>query len=250
MSRPRGKLASKSLSGDLPLFDSPSAPPAAPPAPAPPSPPRAAPVSSPLAAAAPASNSQLTVHDQSGNGRHLHDLPVPAREVLGYPLRFLEPLTTHTQLAATLVCEVVTSARLKLLGQHVVFTTSKPAYVVAREKRWPAFVGREFALLALAVEHDRLEPRRFAEWLERKAGDASMRIDGAMAMGDLGAEEVERITPKGWAVERVLAELGLRLLAVGTGAELPGPLAVAQEKPAAAEQPLEPNEPSDTRGAA
>jgi hypothetical protein len=234
MSRPRGKLASKSLSGDLPLFDSPSAPPAAPPAPAPPSPPRAAPVSSPLAAAAPASNRQLTVHDQSGNGR----------------LRVLEPLTTHTQLAATLVCEVVTSARLKLLGQHVVFTTSKPAYVVAREKRWPAFVGREFALLALAVEHDRLEPRRFAEWLERKAGDASMRIDGAMAMGDLGAEEVERITPKGWAVERVLAELGLRLLAVGTGAELPGPLAVAQEKPAAAEQPLEPNEPSDTRGAA
>jgi hypothetical protein len=75
-----------------------------------------------------------------------------------------------------------------------------------------------------------------------------------MAIGDVA----EALPARSWTVERVLAELGLRLLAVGTGAELPGPLAVSDLGAALhpdarlGEQRSEPSEPaaSELQGSA
>lgn len=147
----------------------------------------------------------------------LEQLPEAVREVNAYPLRHLATLGGLTRVPITLVCEVVTSSRIKLLGQLVVMTTSQPAYTVARAKGLPIFLGRELFWLALGVEHDRIEPHHFGEWLVRKAADPQFRIDGPVAVGDITGP----IDPKSWSCERVFRELGLRLVAVGVNAETP-----------------------------
>jgi hypothetical protein len=183
---------------------------AADPLPAPPPPP-APPPGAPIAPKATAAASAPVVAIVPP----LAELSLPMREVLDFPLRFIAQLPLPT----TLVCEVVASGRLKLLGTLVVLTTAKEAYVAARAKRLPTFIGREMGWLALGVEHDRIGPSDFARWLERKVAESEWRIDGQVALGELGSTET--LAPKNWPTGRVLHELGLRLVAVGTGSETP-----------------------------
>ncbi len=130
-------------------------------------------------------------------------------EVNGYPLRLLAQLPVGC--TATLVCRVFET------GARVVLTTARAAYARARELGLPTFVGGELGLLALAAEHDRAGPAQVRTWLERKREVPTWKLDGHVAIGDVH----EALAPKGWNVERVLAVLGMDLIAVGAGDEVP-----------------------------
>lgn len=160
------------------------------------------------------------------------EVPTAVAEVLGFPLRQLEPLARLTCVPFTLVCEVVTTSKLKLYGQLVVVTTSRDAHNVARAKGLPIFLGGELPLIALAVEHDRASHAQMAMWLERKLAEPRWRVDEAVTR-DLG-DVAGTLEPQNWPTGRVLHELGLRLLAVGTGSETP-----VFGEPAAESAPLE-----------
>lgn len=141
------------------------------------------------------------------------DVPTAVREVLGYPLRLLSGLP----LPSTLLCR-----REGAPGawQLVVLTTSRTAYVAARERGVAAFVGGEFELLALSTEHDRAPPVEVSKWLDRKVADPDWRLAGGSAIGQLA----ERPRSRGWTVAAVLRALDMQLLAVSTGDELPAGL--------------------------
>lgn len=137
---------------------------------------------------------------------------IAVREVLGLQARF----TPALPLSTTLLCQ---RGPLTADPTPLCITTSRAAYVVARERGWDVLVGGELAALVVAVEHDRAGPGELAQWCARKRADQQWRLTYEVAVG-LAAEP---LVTRGWSVGRVLAVLGLELLGVGAADEVPAP---------------------------
>lgn len=124
----------------------------------------------------------------------LRPLPIQLHEVLGFNARYLAALP----LPATLLCSQAHG------GERLALQTAASAPEVAGAL---AFVGPELAALILAAENERANAAVLAIWCARKAAEARWRLTQVEAIGGLG----EKPAPRGWAVERVLWALGLRL---------------------------------------
>ncbi len=136
--------------------------------------------------------------------------PFAVREVLGLQARWICALPLST----TLLCR-----RGPLCADPTLLciTTSRAAYVLARERGWDVFVGGELVALSVAVEHERAGPGELAHWCLQKRADPQWRLTYEVAVGLVA----EALQARGWTVGQVLTVLDLELMGVGTADEVP-----------------------------
>ena len=141
-------------------------------------------------------------------------LPVGMREVLGFVASRLVELPSAT----TLVCFTVATDRT------IVVTTSWPAFVAARARGVPRMVGSEWVAFVRSVEQDRVWPADVDRLIQGKLQYAEHRFFDRDLIGT--------VEPEHWTIERVLRRVGLELLDVRVGDELPaGLVSVANDGP-------------------
>lgn len=119
--------------------------------------------------------------------------------------------------------------RRRQSGQLAIITTARAVYAAARDRGLPVFVGTEVEWMALAAEHDRAWPLQFESWCARKAESPGWKLEYPAAMGGVRDDA----PPLGWSTLRVLNRLGLELLSVSLGTDMPPELggAVASQGP-------------------
>lgn len=144
------------------------------------------------------------------DGDHLAEraLNIVAREFLELPVRLLVALPLST----TALC------RAEGVEVPIVITTAQKAYVAARKRRWPVFLGSELAAIALAAEHGRLVPVDLVRWCDRKAEDPGWKLTEAAAHG-LGEVVGRSLASRGWKFGSVLRAASVEVLDVIAGAE-------------------------------
>jgi hypothetical protein len=149
--------------------------------------------------------------------------PIAVGELLEYDPRLISALPLPT----TLVC------RRQDGGGVLVVTTSRVAYEAARAAKVPAFVGGEIDALTISAENERGTPAMCARWCELKVANHGWRLSVEIAMAGVLPDPR---APK-WRLRHVLWTLGLQLIAVGCGDEVPAELAAecSQKLTAAAE---------------
>lgn len=136
------------------------------------------------------------------------ELPIAVRELLDFNPRYI----TGLPLATTLVC------RRQDGGGGLVITTSRVAHEAARRAGVPVFVGSEIEAIVTAAENERGTPAACAQWCEQKALNPGWRLSVEAALGGVRVDG----GPKTWPLRHVLWVLGLELVAVGCGDEVPG----------------------------
>lgn len=109
--------------------------------------------------------------------------------------------------------------RIRLGAEAWHVSTSQPAYTALRARGTIVLLASELMALAHAAEAGRASRVWLAEWLARKAGTPSLRLDQAEALGGVAGDGAAR---RPWALGRVLYAYGCTLdgWAVGDGLEL------------------------------
>jgi hypothetical protein len=102
----------------------------------------------------------------------------------------------------------------------MVITTSRVAYEAARAAKVPAFVGGEIDALTISAENERGTPATCAHWCELKSANHGWRLSVDIAMSGVLPDPR---APK-WRLRHVLWTLGLELLDVGCGDDIPAQL--------------------------
>jgi len=136
------------------------------------------------------------------------EVPIALREVLGFEARLLLELPAAT----TLVC------RTTRTEQTVVVTNARAVYAAARARDLPAIVGGEWAALVRSTEQDRVWPADVEQLIERKLKQPDVRIRF------FDRDLIGTVEPEHWTTARVLRRVGLELLDVGVGDEIPAAL--------------------------
>lgn len=125
-----------------------------------------------------------------------------------FPARWVFALPEPT----TLLCTGVSAA-----PGTVLFGSARVALARARRKGVPAFDAEEWSHLVGAVENSRGTLGHHLRWYRAKLASPGWRLTRAEAIGEVA----EALLELGWSVGRVLRVIGVELIEVCVGHDVP-----------------------------